>query len=255
MKKIYFLLLMAPIMATTVAGCSSGKQQENQDNEEVSSQFQEIISELRSIRTLLEEIKEQNNNQKKVPKRPETADIALNSPQHLLGEKNAPVTVVEFTDYQCPYCKRFATNTFPMLRKNYIENGKVNWVVKDLPLAFHPEAKKAAQAAYCAGDQGKFWEMRDSLFRNSAHLEPENLVKYAEELGLKKKAFGQCLESDRHLDAIESNARLAGSQQLTGTPSFIIGSLESGRLKGRIVVGAQSVAVFSAEIEKQLQEK
>ena len=139
-----------------------------------------------------------------------------------------------------------------MLKRDYIDTGKVRWLVRDLPLSFHPNARKAAQAAYCANEQGKFWAMRDALFRNRSNLEVDHLGGYAGELGLDNKSFGDCLAGDRYLDRIDSNARLAASQHLTGTPSFVVGKSNGDRLDGRVIIGAQSPAVFGAEISKLL---
>lgn len=215
-------------------------------------QAEEILKELRDIRTLLEKIEKRSPSPVRPPSRPTTATIDVKEPGPILGDVNAPVTVVEFTDYQCPFCKRFLQNTFPVLKRDFIDSGKVRWIVRDLPLAFHPNARKAAQASYCAAEQDKFWIMRDSLFRNNAKLEVENLRTYAKELELDMKAFNSCLDSERHLDTIDDYASIAKGLRLTGTPSFIIGKTTSNKLNGQVVIGAQAPAIFSASINKLL---
>ncbi|NNL56636.1 MAG: DsbA family protein [Pseudomonadales bacterium] len=209
---------------------------------------------MRSIRKSLEKIEQQGEGEARKPavQRPTVAQIALHETGPILGEPSAPVTVVEFTDYECPFCKRFILNTFPSLKRDYIDTGKLRWLVRDLPLPFHAHAKQAAQAAYCAGEQGQFWQMRDSLFRNNKNLDSDNLRRYARELKLDIASFDQCLASDRHLATIDAHAKLAAKQRLTGTPSFIVGKTEAGRLEGKVIIGAQSPAVFTAEIEKLL---
>ncbi len=211
-----------------------------------------IIKELRDMRTLLEKIDKQTQSPAQQRRVPATATLDIKDPGPILGDVAAPVTVVEFTDYQCPYCKRFAQNTFPLLKRDFIDTGKVRWLVRDLPLGFHKDARKAAQAAYCAAEQDKFWAMRDSLFRNSNNLGVDQLKAYAAELKLDTRAFNDCLASERHLDRIDNYTRIAGSQRLTGTPSFIVGKTSSEKLSGRVIIGAQSPAVFGAEIRKLL---
>ena len=216
------------------------------------AQAEEILQELRSIRKVLEQLEQQGDAGKPAAQRPTVAEIELGEPGPILGEPSAPITVVEFTDYQCPFCKRFMLNTFPRLKRDYIDTGKVRWLVRDLPLPFHANAKQAAQAAYCAGEQGQFWQMRDSLFRNNANLDTDNLKRYALELKLDATSFNQCLASDRHLATIDAHAKSASKQRLTGTPSFIVGKTQPRRLEGKVIIGAQSPAVFIAEIEKLL---
>src|SRR5260370_35013491 len=106
-----------------------------------------------------------------------------------LGRDDAPVTVVEFADYQCPFCRKFHSDTFVELKKNYIDTGKVRFVSRDLPLDFHPNAPGAALAAHCAGAQHKFWEMRDLMGANAADLTPGSLLKYGEKVTLAIPAF------------------------------------------------------------------
>jgi protein-disulfide isomerase len=155
-----------------------------------------IVQELKEIRKLLESIDKKGLAQApQRPKVPPTAKVSVkDSP--VLGSADAPVTVVEFTDYQCTYCLRFIQQTFPKLKEQFIDTGKVRWVVRDMPLGFHKNARKAAQAAHCAGEQDKFWEMRGVLFANAKKLEEENLPSYAQTLGLDMTAFDSCLASD-----------------------------------------------------------
>jgi len=212
---------------------------------------EEIMKELRDMRVLLEKIIKQT--QPRTQQRGSTtATLDIKVPGPVLGNAAAPVTVIEFTDYQCPYCKRFVQNTFPLLKRDYIETGKVRWLVRDLPLNFHKDARKAAQAAYCAGEQNKFWEMRDSLFRNSANLGVDRLKEYALELELNAAAFNDCIDSKRHLNLIDRHAGTAGSLRITGTPSFVVGKTTSGKFSGRVIIGAQAPAVFGAEFRKLL---
>jgi protein-disulfide isomerase len=214
-----------------------------------------IVQELQEIRKLLESIDKKSLAQApQRPKVPPTAKVSVkDSP--VLGSADAPVTVVEFTDYQCTYCLRFIQQTFPKLKEQFIDTGKVRWVVRDMPLGFHKNARKAAQAAHCAGEQDKFWEMRSVLFLNAKKLEEENLPSYAQTMGLDMTAFDSCLASDRHLAAIDKSAQDAGGVQITGTPTFVVGTATGDWVDGKRVVGARDFKIFEENILKLLEEK
>jgi len=173
----------------------------------------------------------------------------------VIGEADAPVTVVEFADYQCPFCLRFTKTTFPTLKQKYIDTGKVRWVALDLPLAFHKDARNAAQAAHCAGEQDRFWEMREVLFNNPKKLDKEHLSAHAETLSLDIKAFNACLQSNRHLAEIDQDAKDANAVRLTGTPSFIIGKTASDEIIGQVLIGARPLSAFESAINKVLEQK
>ena len=125
--------------------------------------------------------------------RPHRADTRVtvgvaNNP--MLGAPEAPLTLIEFSDYQCPFCRRFAETTLPVLKRDYIETGKLRYVFRDFPLdRLHPQARKVAEAAHCAGDQGKYWAMHDLLFQQQQALQVERLKGYARQLGLNDPAF------------------------------------------------------------------
>lgn len=212
-----------------------------------------ILEELKAIRGVLEKI-EQNSLARPGarPGRPTSATLTLDEDSPVLGRVDAPVTVVEFTEFQCPYCKRFNQTTFSQLRRDYIDTGKVRWVVRDLPMAFHPEARKAGQAAHCAGEQGKYWEMRDILFANSPKLALALLPDYAQVIGLDVAAFNDCLASERHLARMDTDIKAAEGVRITGTPTFVIGTMDGKQLSGRVVIGAQAHKVFTAEIDRLL---
>jgi len=213
-----------------------------------------ILKELKQIRQVLEKIEKQGGRAAQRPSRPTTGKVSIKG-KHAMGAADAPVTVVEFADYQCPFCLRFTKTTFPLLKKKYIDTGKVRWVALNLPLPFHKDARKAAQAAHCAGEQDKFWEMRELLFRNPQKLNTENLPAHAETLSLDMQAFNSCLQSNRHLAAIDQDAKDAKAVRLTGTPSFIIGKTASDEISGQVVIGAQPMNIFEAAIGKALEQK
>lgn len=172
-----------------------------------------------------------------------------------LGPKDAPVTMVEFSDYQCPFCKRFFSTVFPTIKKEYIDTGKLRYVFRDFPIAnLHPQAQKAHEAAHCAGEQKKYWEMRDVLFENSKDFSATALKRYAQKIGLDGVAFNHCLQSGKNAAEIEKEIAEGTRAGVCGTPSFFIGPSGSGEeITGMMVRGAQPLAVFKQVIEGVLE--
>jgi protein-disulfide isomerase len=174
-----------------------------------------------------------------------------------LGRPDAPVTLVEFSDYQCPFCQRFFAATLPALKKDYIDTGKVRYVFRDFPLdQIHPHARKAAEAAHCAGEQGKYWEMHDVLFGNQQALEPPQLSDHARTLGLDGARFNQCLTSGTHAARVSQGLTDGLAAGVQGTPGFVVAKTKPGdTVEGTLVVGAQPVDVFRRLIDQLLAEK
>ena len=175
----------------------------------------------------------------------------------MLGRPDAPVTLVEFSDYQCPFCQRFFAATLPTLKKDYIDTGKVRYVFRDFPLdQIHPQARKAAEAAHCAGEQGKYWEMHDVLFGNQQALEPPKLSEHARALGLDGARFDQCLTSSTHAARVSQGLTDGQAAGVQGTPGFVVAKTRAGdTVEGALVVGAQPVEVFRKLIDQLLAEK
>lgn len=160
------------------------------------------------------------------------------------GSDEAPVTIIEFSDYECPFCSKYVRETYPQIIKNYVESGKVKYVFRDFPLGFHPNAQKAAEAAECAGEQGKFWEMHDYLFENQDYLSVENLKGYAKDLQLDTELFDRCLDNNEMAEEVLNDLADGQSYGVSGTPGFFI--------NGKLVSGAQPYFVFEKEIEAAL---
>jgi protein-disulfide isomerase len=175
---------------------------------------------------------------------------------YAMGRDDAPVTVVEFTDYQCPFCRRFETDSFAKLKTEYIDTGKVRFVSRDLPLDFHPNAPAAAMAARCAGDQHKFWEMRDAMMLDTAtDLGPDSILKYGQKTNLDMTAFRGCLSDKKYTDAIKKDTADAGALGISGTPSFVIGKTAKDEIAGVRIVGAVPYTVFDSTIKDLLATK
>jgi protein-disulfide isomerase len=158
------------------------------------------------------------------------------------GPANAPVTIVAFSDYQCPYCSRVEETTSQLV-KQY--GDKIRIVFRDFPLEFHPNAQKAAEAANCAGAQGKYWEMHDALFANQQALDRDSLEKYAKSLKLEMKPFKQCLDSDQFAEEVKRDARDGSLHGVRGTPTFFV--------NGVILPGALPLADFQEAIDRELE--
>ncbi|MFZ3264597.1 MAG: thioredoxin domain-containing protein [Terriglobales bacterium] len=180
----------------------------------------------------------------------EKVHLKMASGWHWMGRADAPVTIVEFTDYQCPFCRKYHTANFPELKKNYIDTGKVRFVSRDLPLDFHPNAQRAAEAAWCAGEQNKYWELRDTMITNSTDLSKEAIAKYAQTDALDLASFQACADADKYKAEIQKSIADAGTVGISGTPSFVIGKTSTDAIDGDRVVGAVPESVFETEIQK-----
>lgn len=167
-----------------------------------------------------------------------------------VGDENAPITIVEFSDYQCPFCYRFYSSIFPDLKKDFIDTGKVKYVFRDYPLNIHPAALSAHLAAECANDQGKYWEMHNYLFDNQSDWSKAEdlngtLVGYAGTLGLNASTFSECLTSGKYKDEINSDKSEGKQYGVQGTPTLFI--------NGKILRGLpQSYVQFKSLLESEL---
>jgi len=160
------------------------------------------------------------------------------------GDKKAKVTIVEFSDYECPFCEKFHQQTLPQINENYIKTGKVKLIYRDFPLGFHQQAQKAAEAAECAGEQNKYYEMHDKLFIDGVQGGVESFKKFAANIGLDTNKFNSCLDSGAMASEIQKDMSDGAQYGVTGTPGFFI--------NGQLVSGAQPYQVFAQAIEQAL---
>ena len=173
---------------------------------------------------------------------------------HRIGSSRATVAVVEFSDYQCPYCREFNDRIYPHLKKEYVETGRVQFVHKDLPLkSIHPQALPAALAASCAGLQKHFWPMHDALYVNHGALSPELYPKLAHEFGLDESKFRACLVDPAREQFVMRDTAEALRLGINGTPSFVFGKIEGDELSvAHLSRGAPSYEAFAQVIDKLL---
>lgn len=176
----------------------------------------------------------------------------------LLGNKaEAKVAIVEFSDFECPFCQRFHNDTFTSIKKDYIDTGKAVFVYRDYPLTFHePGATDAAMAGECVQELGgdkKFFEFADEAFKYTGSNNRTQLKQIAGQLGLDQNRFNDCLDNNRHAEEIKKDTADGSAAGVSGTPGFIVGTLNAdGSVDGEVIAGAQPYAVFQAAIDRQL---
>ena len=212
---------------------------------------EEMLKELRQIRQLLERL---TQPQPQAPPQPTSAKVT-NLKGFVLGRPDAPLTMIEYTDLQCPFCRQYATVTFEEIRKNWIDTGRLRYISRDFPLDFHPQAMPAARAARCAGEQGKFWEMRMNLMRNANLLSADYITRTAGDLKLDTKAFSACTALSKFDAEIQAELQEGTTIGVSGTPTFVIGRTNDTAIEGPMVVGALPYPQFDAKLKSLLPAK
>jgi protein-disulfide isomerase len=194
-----------------------------------------------------------------------------NADDNAMGDPNAPIKIEEFADFQCPYCEQFHTQTEPLLRQYYIDTGKAQFVYRSMGnfvsdniarakgTPATTESRDSALAAYCAGDQDKFWQMHAHLFANvlgedAGSFTDRRLKAIAKTSGLDTAAFNSCYDSGKYLDRIEQDVKDGQAAKVTGTPSFVITYTVNGETKTRFIGGAEPFSKFQQELEAALSE-
>jgi protein-disulfide isomerase len=201
-------------------------------NQKLQAKREEFLKSLRSQAKIVDNLKP-----------PPTARVAVSTEgAPVRGVANAPVTLVMFSDFECPFCKRTHPTVNQLLEKYA---GKIKLVYRDLPLdSIHPQARRAAEAARCASAQGKFWQYYDVLFTESPKLGSEDLKRYAAQIGIDPKKFDDCLSAGTYKELVQKDADEAVSLGINGTPAFFI--------NGRPLTGAQPYEMFARLIDEEL---
>jgi protein-disulfide isomerase len=176
---------------------------------------------------------------------------------YIKGRADARLTLIEFSDFQCPFCERFFRETLPLIEKDYIQTGKVRMVYRDFPMAgIHKDAQKAAEAAQCAGEQGKYWEMHDMIFRNHKSMGVADLKKHARGLGLSADQFEKCVDSGKYAEEVKNDLVDGRTIGVDGTPTFFVGHTGKDKtIQAFTIGGARPYAVFKEVFDKLLEEK
>lgn len=200
------------------------------------------------------------NQPQAAPAPPKNAKVSVDD-DPVLGDKNAKVTVIEFSDYECPFCKRHFDQVYPLLKKDYIDSGKVKLIFRDYPLPFHdPMATYEAQAANCAKEQGgdsAYFKMHGEIFKtttsNGNGLTKDQITQLATGIGLNGANLTSCAESNKFKDEVAKDMADGSAAGVSGTPSFFVGKSDpSGTIDGTILVGAQPYSAFQTAIDALL---
>jgi protein-disulfide isomerase len=257
MKRSSFILAL--VMAFTLMFSSQGALAD--ENSDLKGEIEALKKGQSQMKKDLAEIKKLI---KAIPAGPKRKTPTPFKPQDLgvegapfLGSADAPVTIVEFTDYQCPFCKRHAKGTMSQLVKEYVDSGKVKYILRAFPLkSIHPQAYKLSQAALCANDQGKYWEMHDRFF-GVKKTSPKTIYADVEALGLDSATFKECYDSGKYVKTVDKDIADGSKLGVRGTPSFFFGKTAgSSKIHATAMLrGAQGFPQFKAEIEKLLNPK
>jgi protein-disulfide isomerase len=252
-KSTYNNLLKTTVVAIAIATFIGGYSLGTMDtsNSLSNEDLKDIISEINSRPAAVPQPAQQPTQ----PNAPQVFKISLDD-DPVKGDPDAPVTIVEFSDFQCPFCGRFYEQTLPSIVENYIDSGKVKLVYRDLPLSFHSNAKPSHIAAECADEQGKFWDYHDILFEKQSEWQSlssddlgTTLSQYASDVGIQTASFENCMTSSKIADEVEQDSQDASIYGATGTPTFFIGNEKDGFIK---LTGAQPYGTFQSAFDEQL---
>ena len=251
------LLLCATALTITHTQFASAAESD-EELEALRGEIEALKAGQESIRQELRDIKALLMNRQQPRGSVSDIDVSLDvAHAPVKGADDARVTLIEFSDYQCPFCARHTRTVLPQLEKEYVNTGKVRYVLRDYPMeSIHPQAPKVHEAAHCAGDQDKFWEMHGQLFANQANLQTEKLSIYALRIRLTDlAAFESCLQSGKYTDSVEASVSEGMKAGVRGTPSFLLGITDTnGSVQAvKLIQGAQPYAVFQQAIDELLE--
>lgn len=254
MKNILITVMFAGLLLVSVPGWSASTKEEVRA---LSVQMEAMQKDLAEIKNMIKDIK----TAPAAPARPaapvfkEQVVSVAGSPY--MGEVDATLTLIEYSDYQCPFCARHYRDVLPDFIKEYIETGKLKYVMRELPLTnIHPNAMNASYAALCAGDQGQYFAMHNILFDNQRELDVVSLKGYAAGLGLDTNTFDECLDNKKHKEQVEKDMASSKIFGITGTPAFAFGVTDPEdpdkvNIK-KVMKGAQGFRFFQNQINPLL---
>ena len=260
-----YLKRIATITAMTTLALAYSQSAAAQESKQITDELKALKEEMKSIREgqqamqhEMQQLKELLQARLAAPQVPSQPTIISIADEPTLGNKDASIVLVDFSDYQCPFCGKFVLETMPQLVHDYIQTGKIKYVFRDLPLeSMHPNAFEAALAAHCAGEEGKYWEMHNRLYFNQAALDTNNLPMHAQALGLDMTKFTQCLKSERYAAKVRNNMSDAENAGIQVTPSFIVGLASQDHNDQnvkvlKLITGAQPYSAFKAALDNAL---
>jgi protein-disulfide isomerase len=249
MKAMILLLLCFSVAQVGQAQAQNGLKDRGdlaalrKDIKSLQAEQQQILSRLDELRQIL-----QSNS-------PPVTSVSVHD-AIFRGDSTARVAIIEYADFECPYCGQYERSTFPQILSDYIATGKVKYFYRDLPLPEHARAMPAARAARCAGEQGKYWEMHDSLFAKQTALSAPALLDRAKTLGLDTTKFTDCQSSDKYETDIQKNIAEAQQMRIDGTPTFVLGIVgPNGDVKiSKKFAGTAPYDVFKGVLDELLAE-
>ena len=229
--------------------------------QELREQQAQMQKELTAIKNFLQSLVQQAQAQQGGPAGPEVPGLigatVPTAGEPAMGSSSAKVTIMEVSDYQCPYCKRQTLQTFPQLEAEYIKTGKVQYMFVDYPIAqLHPTAARSHEAANCAGEQGKYWEMHRSLFTSPVAKDDAALIAQARTIGVDAARLQSCLTSGKYKEPVQASVRRMEQLGIAGTPMVLVGLTPAPGQPMKIVkfiYGAQPFGAFKAAIDPLLQ--
>lgn len=229
--------IILSVLSLVLGGLAYYKASKGQDDKGFNARVEKGIDEW---------VKKKQAEQAGPPAPTEPVDVSIDD-DPMEGDKKAPVTIVEFSDFECPFCGRFVQGTYPQIVSEYIDKGKVRLVFRDFPLGFHQFAKTAALAANCAREQGgdeMYFKYHDKVFGNQQELSVENLKEWAKDLGVDASKFNSCLDSKKYEAEVDNDYNQGQTYGVSGTPAFFI--------NGRLLSGAQPFSAFKTLIDEEL---
>ncbi|WP_020680069.1 DsbA family protein [Marinobacterium rhizophilum] len=265
-SKARCVLVALTLFSSIPAGADEDSESFRSELRALSEGQQRMQQELLEIKALLEVMPQhqqppqESTTAKAPPKEPPLPMQMTINGSPFLGREDAPVVLIEFTDYQCPFCRRHFSTNFPLLVKDYVETGKIKIVLKEFPLQkLHPQAVRMAMAAQCAGDQNRYWQMHDKLFNNPSRKNMADMEAFAADLELDGAKFMSCMTQGDYGYQIKADFDLGVSAGVRGTPFFFIGPLNQAE-PDRVMVeqylyGAQPYSEFRRVIEAMLKKE
>jgi protein-disulfide isomerase len=250
-KIVFFSVAILLLTAQPVWAAST-----KQELAEIKASQESIQKELAEIKKLLKEGARAPAAAAQPGFKPSDINVE-NAP--FLGNVDATVTLIEFSDYQCPFCSRHYRQVMPDLEKDYIESGQLKYVMRENPIqSIHSRAMAASQAGLCAHDQGKYWEMHNLMFDNQKELDVDNLKAFAVTLGLDSSAFDACLDDKKYEKQVNDDLAQGASLGVRGTPAFVLGITDPDDPNKvhvtQFINGAKSLGEFKSTIDRLLEE-
>jgi len=224
-------------------------------SDQVSTQLSALMTEIKALRNEVQQLNlkfDQITKRRQRRKKIEVTKIPFDDKRRL-GSEQATIGIVEFTDYQCPFCLRYAKNTFPQLKTDFIDKGLVQYQVKDFPLVFHKKAQQAAVAANCAGEQQSYWLMHDAIFASRNQFDHAFYLKTAEESELNMPLYKSCLADEKQIVKVKKDFDYGKKIGINGTPAFFVGKVSGKQLVDITVIsGAANVERFIEFINSKM---